>query len=213
MTGLPFALAPFVVACLVARRKPAHRPVRDALGASASFSLWTVVDVHFAVNGFQIEPYVGLALFALVALASGRAYARAFGWRWTEGRIVLVPATALAGMVLVRPFIGWWVIATWGPFAASSVFGALAVWAWSSERLRHPMYAIRHGEEPRRVGFGPVAITQRVALVLLASDVCMLAFIPWGGVQMWQGRAAAVAVALVQVTALRRPKPDTRSAP
>jgi len=208
MTGLVYALAPLVASCLVARREPAHRPVALALGASALYSVAALPAV-----ASHLDPRALLGLFALVAVASGRAYARAFGWRWTEGRIVLVPAAALAGMVLVRPFIGWWTIATWGPFVASSVVGALAVWAWWAARHRHPLYAVRLGEEPRRIGSGPVSMTQRVALILLASDVCMLAFIRWPGVQEWQGRAAAVAVALVQVTALRRPKPDTRSAP
>jgi acyl-CoA thioesterase len=92
---------------------------------------------------------------------------------------------------------------TWGPFVASSVVGGLAVWGWWSARpwgylgWDAPQSHVEAWARAREKY--PLGITQRVALILLASDVCMLLFVPWPGVQAWQGRAAAMAVSVVQI--------------
>ena len=218
MTGLLYALAPLVAAAIVARREPAHRPIHDALGASA---LYSVAALPFVAS--HLDARVGLGLFALVAVASGRAYLYTFcpadsepnGWR----AYPIITFPFVCGIAIEN-----WRLATWGPFVASSVVGALAVWAWWATRIHNERRVAAYLERGFDEDGAPISvhdlklptsasITERCALIPLASDVCMLAFIRWGGVQMWQGRAAAVAVALIQVTALCRPKPDTRSAP
>jgi len=198
MTGLIYAAAPLVAACLVARREPAHRPVALALGASALYSVAALPAVASHLDARAL-----LGLFALVAVASGRAYARAFGWRWTLPSVtfgigLVGYSTVLAGAVVSR-----WELLTWGPFVASSTLGALAVWAWWRSRERRAM-AYWSGRGPgdgkaRQHDLLATTITQRCALVLLASDVCMLAFVRWPGVQAWQGRVAAIAVTVVQI--------------
>lgn len=210
MTGLLFALAPFVAACLVAGHDPRHQPVRDALGASA---LYSVAALPFVAS--HLDARARLALFALVAVMSGRAYARAFGWRWTESRICSSVLASFVGLMFfwcapVSP----WTIATWGPFVASTILGALALWMWWEARAMNQKRVERYlrwefGEPYKAIPpdlrlTEPVSIAQRCAIVLLASDACMLAFVGWDGVQIWQGRAAAVAVALVQVVWLWR---------
>lgn len=190
MTGLLYALAPALVAGFIARTERAHRPVALALGASALYSLASLAPLPSELR---------LILWALVALASARAYARAFGWVWIDGP----PLLALACVAALVARFTWqasiWQIATWGPFVASSTVGALSLWRW---RIGRP---ITWGRESR--GWRAKAratIVQHCAAALLASDVATLAFIPWPGVQAWQGRAAAVAVTVMQVIWLMR---------
>lgn len=213
VTGLIYAAAPLVAACLVARRERTHQPVTLALGASALYSV-----AALPALASHLDPRALLGLFALVAVASGQAYARAFGWRWTElnvtrlGWALIVVAGALA---LVWPRASLWDVATWGPFVVSSVVGGLAVWAWwRSREWRVMAYWAGRGPgdgKAREHDLLSTTIAQRCALVLLASDVCMLAFVRWPGVQAWQGRAAALAVTIVQVAWLVRR--GTRPAP
>jgi len=193
MTGLIYAAAPLVAACLVARREPAHRPVALALGASAIYSVAALPAV-----ASHLDPRVLLGLFALVAVASGRAYARAFGWRWTEVRAYAAIALINIAAVVAARHVGWWNVATWGPFVTSSVVGALAARGWWRSRERR---AGRGPGDGKARWHDPLSatLTQRCALILLASDVCMLAFVRWPGVQAWQGRVAAIAVTVVQV--------------
>lgn len=207
MTGLIYAATPLVAACLVARREPAHRPVALALGASALYSVAALPAVASHLDARAL-----LGLFALVAVASAHAYARAFGWRWRLEDVTF--GIGMAGLAVAGasgPIVQWQLM-TWGPFVVSSVVGALAAWAWWVDAPHRQMIAraIMADRQPTdadviawwqaratwRASFG---IAQRCALVLLASDVCMLAFVRWPGVQAWQGRAAALAVTVVQV--------------
>jgi hypothetical protein len=198
MTGLIYAVAPLAAACLVARREPAHRPVALALGASALYSVAALPAMSSYLDGRAL-----LGLFALVAAASGRAYVRAFGWRWTLERFTFGVGIAGLCTVLATTGVSRWQIMTWGPFVASSVVGGLAVWGWWSARpwgylgWDAPQSHVEAWARAREKY--PLGITQRVALILLASDVCMLLFVPWPGVQAWQGRAAAMAVSVVQI--------------
>lgn len=208
MTGLIYAATPLAAACLVARREPAHRPVALALGASALYSVAALPTV-----ASHLDPRALLGLFTLVAVASGRAYARAFGWRWTEpnvSRLGWALIAVVGALAFMWPRASVWEVATWGPFVVSSVVGGLAVWAWGwakfhNERKVAAYFGRRFDEDGAPISVHdlrlpePATITQRCALVLLASDVCMLAFVRWPGVQAWQGRAAAMAVSVVQI--------------
>lgn len=194
MIGLLFAVAPFALACLVARREPAHRPVRDALGAAFSYSFWTLLD-----DPADRSPRALLILWSLVAVYSGWAYLRAFAWDASEALNMLGAILVLyAGAFFWPKELIWWRIATWGPFVSSSAAGLLALYRWALPDPKVKWWRVGRrwfsSEAP-----GTIGIVQRVALILLASDVCMLLFIPWPGVQVWQGRSAAVAVFAVQV--------------
>lgn len=202
MTGLIFALAPFLASIAVARRQPAHRPIRDALGVSAWYSLCSTL------AGPGAKPWALLCLWGLVALASGLAYLAAFE---ENVGICGAPLSAIIGLVVGDVLHRErWPVATWGPFVASSVVGALSLWRWRASRNRNDRLAkayLTHGFDGDG---GPISvhdlrlresmsIAQRTALLLLASDVCMLAFVRWPGVQIWQGRVAAMAIAGVQL--------------
>lgn len=206
MTGLFFALAPFLASIAVARRDPTHRPIRDALGCSAWYSLCVTL------AGPGANPRALLCLWGLIATASGWAYLRAFGWRERSTFAALPIGIALAIYLATERGAPerLWPVATWGPFVASSVVGALALWRWwaverTNKRKLHGFLRREFTRDGTQFSVIDVrlpavmTIARRTALLLLASDVCILAFIRWPGVQVWQGRAAAVAIAGVQV--------------
>lgn len=206
MTGLLYTVAPLALACAIARRERAHRPIRDALAAMTLYSA--------AQHVGPLPSAVSWALWLVMPLCSARAYASAWGWRWTEGRIVFAVCGAAIGLALAGRAASTEIL-TWAPFVASSLFGAAALWRWfvaaqwrSEDRsiIRRRLAVgdapddeevIRwwYAREARRASFG---IAQRCAVALLASDVAMLVFVPWPGVQAWQGRAMALAMAVIQ---------------
>lgn len=129
--------------------------------------------------GTQLSGRLGLVAWGAVAWCSGRAYLAT--WEAPlEARALWGAAGVLAlfGEAVAPDPRSWWAVATWGPFCASTAVG---VWAL----LR------RSPEAP--------AITHRVALALLVSDACMLAFASWPDVQIWQGRVSAVVIAALHV--------------
>ncbi len=201
MTGLLYTVAPLALACVIARREPAHRPIRDALAAMTVYSAAQLVG--------PLPSVVSWALWLAMPLASARAYGLAWGWRWTEGRIVFAVcggaiALALAGRAAPTEILAW------APFVASSLLGAAALWAWlrrlarleAEGRAELSDVARRYGVHVPHLSTRELAsvftIAQRCAVALLASDVAMLLFVPWPGVQAWQGRAMALAMAVIQ---------------
>lgn len=188
MIGLVCSALAFLAAAWVARHEPRHKPIRDALGAALIYAI--VVQPWFPKADDPKAVARGtLLVWASVAMFSGFAYLRAWSHERDPGPL---PALWVAVMLLILPALvtgraHWWGLATWGPFVASSAFGGWALWrwlgAWDSTKPPYP---------------NEWTITGRTALLLLASDVCMLLFIPWPGVQVWQGRVSALVVAGVQ---------------
>lgn len=191
MTGLIYTLAPLALACVIARREPAHRPIRDALAAMTLYSAAQLVG--------PLPSAVSWALWLAMPLMSARAYASA--WRWTtEDATTVIGFVGFA--VAANSTIARITIAFWAPFVASSLFGAAALWRWIAGR---PWGHLDYDAPPapveawaRRRARYQFGLAQRCAVALLASDVAMLLFVPWPGVQAWQGRAMALAIAVIQ---------------
>lgn len=193
MIGPACSTIAFVTAWLVARREPRHGPIRDALGCAL---------LHagcYALGGNERNPRAMLALFALVALASGWAYLKA--WDWDVGHAFGLPMMCFLLWCFGAGRPGAWTLATWGPFVLSSAVGAWALFRSFGVHVRE-----RDGED--WFAFFPYewTFTQRIALVLLVSDVCMLLFAAIGAsvAQVWQGRVSALVVTGMQCSWLVR---------
>ncbi len=199
------AIACAAVACLaaylVSHREPKHRPIAEALACGLSYAICNALNAHIEVNGTAISGRLLLALWACVALMSGWAYQRAWSWRPIEGIALFGTIAAIVAPALITGEPHWWTLATWGPFVVSSLAGVIALWRWHDDRGL-PRYWSPSGErvkEPSRW-----TITHRTALLLLASDVCMLLFVAWPSVSEWQGRCSALVVTVVQIVWLWR---------
>lgn len=198
MIGLICASLVFVTALLVTLRHRPHWPLCAALGMSTLYAGAFNLDRWLRPD--DPSPHATLALFACVALASGLAYLRVWAWEPGETSGLLASIAILIGAGVVRGDALGWQMATWGPFAVSSVMGGLALWRWlGSWGNDPPTYRATYDgrdimDPPRNLW----TITTRIALILLVSDVAMLLFIPWPGVQMWQGRMSALVVAGMQ---------------
>ncbi len=199
MTGLLYTVAPLALACVIARREPAHRPIRDALAAMTLYSAAQLVG--------PLPSVVSWALWLAMPLTSARAYASA--WGWTIEVATMVVGVGVAVGVAKNTRIAPIAMASWAPFVASSLFGAAALWRWFGKRVRNERAVARflrgeHDDDGAPISVRalrqpePMTIAQRCALALLASDVAMLAFVPWPEVQAWQGRAMALAMAVIQ---------------
>jgi hypothetical protein len=201
MTGLLYTVAPLALACVIARREPAHRPIRDALAAMMLYSA--------AQLAGPLPSVVSWALWLAMPLTSARVYASAWGWTIEDATMVIGLIGLIGFAVAVNSTIAPADMAAWAPFVASSLVGLLALLAW----LGPPELGrvIVDADGPRWVRTaedraatrawmerGPMSLTQRSAVAMLASDVAMLLFVPWPGVQAWQGRAMALAMAVIQ---------------
>lgn len=194
MIGLACSAIAFGSAWLVARREPGHRHVSNALFYAATYAGCVEISRHVEHADPVATSRSLLLLWAFAAIASGWAYLRA--WQWNAGHAFGLLITCFLLWCLGAGSVRAWTLATWGPFAASSLVGCEALWTWwrgeSAIQKRRYTYA--------RVTVRPTnwTFTQRIALILLVSDVCMLAFVPWPGVQQWQGRVSALVVAAFQ---------------
>ena len=184
--------------CLVARREPRHWPICGALGTSALHAIATRLEAWLAPN--DPSPRAALLLWTLVAVASGWAYLRA--WQWNRADALFLVVSSGSCWFAAQSGTVSWALGTWFPFVASSIVGGVSLWSWLSRSLKWQWLPTLVDSPYRGAWAYPEwTFTQRIALILLVSDVCMLLFVAIGSevAQKWQGRASAAVVTLLQV--------------
>lgn len=194
MIGLATSALAFLTAWAVARREPRHEPVLTALLVSLGYALGSQPWFQRTDDPEGVRKTL-LFLWAAVAFFSGHAYQRSWSWKPAEGLMLLGTVAMLVTPALVTGRAHWWGLATWGPFVASSIAGGWGLLQWWATRERNDEDLSHWPPNPA------ISITQRIAVLLLASDVCMLLFVAIDApqAQIWQGRVSAVVVAGVQI--------------